>query len=111
VPDAVALHKKQGSRTGGWVGRNWALLFLLLEVVVFSSLGSRFYSLENIQNILVACTTILLLGMGQTFVIITGGIDLSVGFVMGFSTVICAKFMLILQAAGLPQTVSIPWPR
>jgi ribose/xylose/arabinose/galactoside ABC-type transport system permease subunit len=108
VPDAVALHKKQGSRTGGWVGRNWALLFLLLEVVVFSSLGSRFYSLENIQNIFVACTTILLLGMGQTFVIITGGIDLSVGFVMGFSTVICAKFMLILQAAGLPETVSIP---
>ena len=108
MPDAVAVNKKQSSRSGGWLGRNWALLFLLLEVVVFSSLGSRFYSLENIQNIFVACTTILLLGMGQTFVIITGGIDLSVGFVMGFSTVICAKFMVTLQAAGLPQTITIP---
>jgi ribose transport system permease protein len=46
--------------------------------------------------------------MGETFVIITGGIDLSVGFVMGFSTVICAKFMLMLQAAGLPPGASIP---
>ncbi|MCX7038061.1 MAG: ABC transporter permease [Spirochaetes bacterium] len=108
MPDAVALNKKAIGRTAGWLGRNWALLFLLLEVVVFSALGSHFSSLENIQNIFVACTTILLLGMGQTFVIITGGIDLSVGFVMGFSTVICAKFMVMLQAAGLPLTVSIP---
>jgi ribose transport system permease protein len=51
---------------------------------------------------------VLLLGMGETFVIITGGIDLSVGFVMGFATVICAKFMLALQAAGLPPGASIP---
>ena len=108
MPDAAALNMKQGSRAGGWLGRNWALLFLLLELVVFGSLGTRFYSLENLQNILVACTTILLLGMGETFVIITGGIDLSVGFVMGFSTVICAKSMIALQAAGLPQAASIP---
>jgi len=108
VPDAVALSEKQGRRAAGWLGRNWALLFLLLELAVFSALGSRFYSLENLQNIFVACTMILLLAMGETFVIITGGIDLSVGFVMGFGTVICAKFMLMLQAAGLPQTVSIP---
>src|SRR5512136_2681451 len=70
--------------------------------------GSHFLSLENLQNILVACLPVLLLGMGETFVIITGGIDLSVGFVMGFATVICAKFMLLLQAAGLPPGASIP---
>jgi ribose transport system permease protein len=46
--------------------------------------------------------------MGQTFVIITGGIDLSVGFVMGLGTVICAKFMFLFQAAGLPAAASIP---
>ena len=71
-------------------------------------LGSRFQSLENLQNIFVACLPVLLLGMGQTFVIITGGIDLSVGFVMGFGAVICAKFMVLLQAAGLPPSASIP---
>ncbi len=83
MPDAsVRGNVKKVSRVGLWAGRNWALLFLLLEVVVFSALGTRFLSLENLQNIFVACTVVLLLGMGETFVIITGGIDLSVGFVM-----------------------------
>jgi ribose transport system permease protein len=109
VPDASAGgNVKRASRVGLWLGRNWVLLFLLLEVVVFSALGTRFLSLENLQNIFVASTVVLLLGMGQTFVIITGGIDLSVGFVMGFGAVICAKFMVMLQAAGLPQGASIP---
>ncbi len=108
MPDAVALKDTQGGRTASWLGRNWALLFLVIEIAAFSLLGSNYYSLENIQNIFVACTTILLLGIGETFVIITGGIDLSVGFIMGFSTVICAKFMVILVAAGLPEAASIP---
>ena len=95
------------SQAAGWLGRNWALLFLLLETVVFVVLGTRFYSLENLQNILVACTWVLLLGVGETFVIVTGGIDLSVGFVMGFSTVICAKFIVLLRGIGLPMPVSL----
>jgi ribose transport system permease protein len=96
---------RRGTR---WLGRNWAFLFLLLEVLIFAAAGSHFLSLENLQNIFVACLPVLLLGMGQTFVIITGGIDLSVGFVMGFASVICAKFMLVFQAAGMPPSVSIP---
>jgi ribose transport system permease protein len=104
----VASGSKQDRRMAGWLGRNWALLFLLLELLAFVAIGSRFYSLENIQNILVACTTILLLGIGETFVIITGGIDLSVGFVMGFSTVICAKFMVMFTEAGMAIGAAVP---
>jgi len=85
VPDAsVRGNVKRAGRLGLWLGRNWALLFLLLEVALFSTLGTRFLSLENLQNIFVACTVVLLLAMGETFVIISGGIDLSVGFVMGW---------------------------
>jgi ribose/xylose/arabinose/galactoside ABC-type transport system permease subunit len=107
VPE-TALAAKRRRGTTLWLGRNWALLFLLLEVAAFSLLGQNFQSLENLQNIFVACLPVLLLGMGETFVIITGGIDLSVGFVMGFGAVICAKFMILLQAAGLPPSASIP---
>jgi len=107
VPETV-LAARRRSGTALWMGRNWALLFLVLEVAAFILLGTNFYSLENLQNIFVACLPMLMLGMGQTFVIITGGIDLSVGFVMGFGAVICAKFMVILQAAGLPPSASIP---
>jgi ribose/xylose/arabinose/galactoside ABC-type transport system permease subunit len=103
---ALAARRRGG--TVLWLGRNWALLFLLLEILIFIVLGSNFYTLENLQNIMVACLPVLLLGIGETFVIITGGIDLSVGFVMGFGAVVCSKFMIILQAAGLPPAASIP---
>ena len=42
------------------------------------------------MNVLVAITPILLMGLGQTFVIISGGIDLSVGWVMGLASVVAA---------------------
>jgi ribose/xylose/arabinose/galactoside ABC-type transport system permease subunit len=90
------------------IGRNWALIFLCVEMIVFSIISIGYFSLENFQNILSASTTVLLLAIGETFVIITGGIDLSVGFVVGFSGVICAKIMVTLQAQGVSQAVSIP---
>ena len=54
-----------------------------------------------------AAVPVLLLGVGQTFVIISGGIDLSVGFVMGFAAVNCAKTTVLLQAAGAPAWASV----
>ena len=90
------------------IGKHWALLFLCLEIIYFSIAGTGYFSLQNFQNILVASTTVMLLAVGETFVIITGGIDLSVGFIVGFAGVICAKIMVTLQAAGVSQAVSIP---
>ena len=89
------------------IARRWILVFLAMEIIFFSIFGTNYFSLRNLQNILVASTTVLLLATGETFVIITGGIDLSVGFMVGFSGVICAKVMVTLQAAGASQAVSI----
>jgi ribose transport system permease protein len=107
VSDAVAQLAREPGRAAQWAGRNWAVLFLALEMAAFTAFGTNFVSLENVQNILVACTWVLLLGIGETFVIITGGIDLSVGFVMGFSTVICAKAIVLLRGAALPLPAAI----
>ena len=90
----------------GIAGR-WILIFLVLEIIFFSIFGTNYFSLRNLQNILLASTTVALLATGETFVIITGGIDLSVGFMVGFSGVICAKVMVTLQAAGASQAVAI----
>ena len=68
----------------------WSWLFLLILIVFFSFEGTGFVSVRNSQNILVAITPILLMGLGQTFVIIAGGIDLSVGWVMGLASVVSA---------------------
>jgi ribose transport system permease protein len=53
----------------------------------------------------VAATAPLLLGLGQTFVIISGGIDLSVGFVMGLCAVIMARAMQMLT--GIPPGLAL----
>ena len=50
----------------------------------------NFLTVRNSQNILVAITPVLLLGLGQTFVIIGAGIDLSVGWVMSLASVLSA---------------------
>ena len=74
-----------------------AWLFLVLLLVLFeawaqASYGASFVlSSYNAQSIAVFAVAPLLLALGETFVIIAGGIDLSVGFIMGLSAVIAAR--------------------
>ncbi|OFW63019.1 MAG: hypothetical protein A2Z35_05740 [Actinobacteria bacterium RBG_19FT_COMBO_36_27] len=87
--------------------KNWAAFFLLILIVVFSFTGQRFFHLANFQNIVHLSTIYLLLSSAETFVIITGGIDLSVGFVMGLSSVLSATIMQRLYAANYSPVWSI----
>jgi len=89
------------------LGRYWPSVFLLIELVVFSILAPGFFSLKVLQIILFFGTSIFLLGSAETLVIITGGIDLSVGFVMGFATVLAAKLVAAFANAGLNPAISI----
>jgi len=90
-----------------FIGERWAAFFLLLMLVVFSLTAPHFFAFKNFSNILYFSTLYVLLAAGETFVIITGGIDLSVGFVMGFVNVSAAIIMRELHAAGQPQAVSM----
>ena len=96
-------------RTGlaTFLGQRWALLFLLVELVFFSFLGGGFFSLNGLQIVLFYSTTLALLATAETFVIVTGGIDLSVGFVMGFATVVSAKLAGVFDGLGLPPALSL----
>lgn len=81
--------------------RLWPWLFLISLLVFFEAWAqievgrSFFFSAYNIQAILLAASAPLLLALGQTFVIITAGIDLSVGFVMGLAAVTVAQVALL----------------
>jgi ribose/xylose/arabinose/galactoside ABC-type transport system permease subunit len=88
-------------------GTYWAFFFLVLEIVFFGVLARGFFSLRVIQNILFFGTPIFLLGTAETMVIITGGIDLSVGFVMGFATVLGAKLVAAFVGLGMGPAASI----
>ena len=74
--------------------RAWLFLaFLILGFELWSrvSFGGTFlFNPFNIQSIAVFAVAPLLLATGQTFVIISGGIDLSMGFIMGLAAVVAA---------------------
>ncbi|HUX21667.1 MAG TPA: ABC transporter permease, partial [Spirochaetia bacterium] len=88
---AVAI---KPNRVGAFVGRRWALLFLLFETVIFCVVADGFFTLHTFQLVFIAGMPLFLLAVAETFVIITGGIDLSVGFVFGFATVVSAKLVV-----------------
>jgi ribose transport system permease protein len=73
-----------------------AWLFLIILVAFFEIWARIAYKSSfilnayNLQSISVFATAPLLLALGQTFVIISAGIDLSLGFVMGFASVVAA---------------------
>ena len=70
------------------VRKIWPWIFLLLMVIFFTIAAKQmndtnFLNARSIQGILIYATQILLLGLGETFIIIAAGIDLSVGWIIG----------------------------
>src|SRR5580658_370308 len=75
------------------------LLVLLLVMWLALSVETRtFWTPNNIANLLRQGAMIAILALGETFVVITAGIDLSVGAVVGFTSVIIA----LLLTNGFP---------
>lgn len=70
---------------------------------VFSMLNENFASINNILNVAVQVTPILLIAMGQTYVLITGGIDLSIGSNIGFGGVVAGMLMV----SGTPIILAV----
>ena len=88
-----------------------AWLYLVLLLIVFEtwsrvSYGTSFVlSSYNAQSIAVFAVAPLLLALGETFVIIAGGIDLSVGFIMGLSSVVAAHATNLAGTASPPSSI------
>ena len=68
-----------------------SLLGLVLLIAVVSILNPSFLSPKNIMNILRQTSVNAVIAAGMTFVILTGGIDLSVGSILGISGAVCAS--------------------
>lgn len=66
---------------------------LIILCVVFGIINPTFFSWRNINNLLRQIAPTLLIGIGQSYVLITGNIDLSIGSVVGMSTMISATLM------------------
>ncbi len=68
-------------------------LGLIVMCVVFGIINPTFFSGKNVANLLRQIAPILLIGIGQSYVLITGNIDLSIGSVVGMSCMISATMM------------------
>jgi len=76
-----------------WVVRNglavWLIVGALFAVLVIHR-GSEFLSQQNVANVLSQSVVLALVAFGQTFVVISGGIDLSVGSLASLTAVLAA---------------------
>lgn len=66
---------------------------LIILCAVFGILNPSFFSEKNVGNLLRQIAPILMIGIGQSYVLITGNIDLSLGSVVGMSCMISATLM------------------
>jgi len=84
-------------------------IFLVLIVLIISLalINNRFLSFGNITNLLRSTSMIGVVAIGMTFVIISGGIDLSVGSVLALSSVIAAKLMVSGTSIFLSIIISL----
>lgn len=72
---------------GFWA--DWAAVIgLVVLVIVFGALNSTFLSVGNIESMLVAAAILIILAVGQTFVVATAGIDLSIASTMTLAAVV-----------------------
>ena len=90
------------------------LITALLLVAMFVLGGLRytgFASTQVVLNLLVDNAYLIVLAVGMTFVILTGGIDLSVGAVVALSTMIAAAMPIVPSSGGAKDLVfAVPAP-
>jgi erythritol transport system permease protein len=85
-----------------------AFIVLAIVVLVFTVIAPNFLAAANIEIMMKHVSINALLGVGMTFVILTGGIDLSVGSIVGFSAMVSG--VLINEGIALPLSDSIAYP-
>lgn len=84
--DRVASQRRKP--TNNWLQVAGILPILVLICILFSILTPNFPTAGNVVNILRQASINIVLATGMTFVILTGGIDLSVGSILGVSAVV-----------------------
>jgi ribose/xylose/arabinose/galactoside ABC-type transport system permease subunit len=97
-----------GAARGGfdllsWLARFAPLIFLIVLMAVFAAVEPRFLSPINLFNVMRQVSIIGLLAVGMTFVILTAGIDLSVGSLLAFAGLVAA----VVAKGGLADRFTV----
>jgi ribose transport system permease protein len=96
-----------GRGISSFLRSRWILVFLVLESIFFCFRSEGFSNLNTVQMLLYYGVLVFLLSVAELFVIVTGGIDLSLGYVLGFASIVSIKIIERLTAAGLDPGLSL----
>src|SRR5439155_900352 len=70
----------------------------------FSATQNTFFTQANLENLLTSSSILWVVSMGMTFVVLTGGIDLSVGSLLALSGIVLSK---LLNGLGVPAGLAV----
>ncbi|WP_260261098.1 ribose ABC transporter permease [Vibrio intestinalis] len=101
-PTPQANSKKLFSKE--WLIEQKSLIALLFLIVVVSFLNPNFFTVDNILNILRQTSVNAIIAVGMTLVILTAGIDLSVGSVLA----LCGAFAATMIGLEIPVMIAVP---
>jgi ribose transport system permease protein len=103
----IPVAKRQRLRIAD-IGEFWILGFLVFLIIIFTIVNPKFFTLTNFVNTTTFMTDTLLLALAETMIIITAGIDLSVGALMGLSHIVTALILQYGEINGISPGVLIP---
>jgi ribose transport system permease protein len=80
---------------------------ILIMMIVFTAINPRYLTLDNMVNIVLQNAVLLILALAATLVILSEGIDLSLGSVLTLSGVTCAYVMVGLMESGYSNAAAM----
>ena len=110
---AAAVSGASGSTATGlreWVASNAIILVLVALIVGIAVIDSGFVSLTNLRNILLNSSTRLIIALGAGIVLISRGVDLSAGRMVGLAAVVSASMLQVEDYSRrfFPDLVPLP---
>jgi ribose transport system permease protein len=86
----------QSKEIGIKIKQNAIFMVLLAVIIIFSVLSEKFFTLDNLLTLTRQVAMLGIASIGMMFVMISGGIDLSVGSMITLANIVCAYFMVEL---------------
>ena len=97
------MEKSKTEKALGLFIENKAIFILIIVCALVGALSPYFFTVNNLLNVLRQVTVSGIVGIGFTFVVASGNLDLSVGYMLGFIGVVAA----LTSKGGLPIAVVI----
>ena len=97
--------EKNNKKWKGFLGSVPPIVWMMIiMLVLFSAAADNYLSAQNLMNILRQSVPLLILAIGQTMIVLTGGTDLSLGAQVSFVTVM----WILLAQAGMNIYLAAP---